>query len=151
MSSPPAVKTRVPDRETLIFRLEKGTGLELVRHALYRRKINQVGSELTHHHHAPSSPNRVRVDHLATMGLRERDLRQAAGDARADPVDLAQRAIASPGHRRPGGARRHLYLIGVNANGVTTPLAPSYEREILRQTGTASLSEALKRTVRSSE
>ena len=131
--------------------LEKGTDLELARHALFRREINQIGGELTYDHHAPPSPNRVRVDHLCDhWGCTNVIYAKLPVTLEPDPVDLAQRAIASAkdtaGERGRDGIS---YLMGVKANGVTTPLSPAYEREILRQTGTSCLSEALKRTVRS--
>ncbi len=140
--------------EGSLLLLEKGTGLELARHALYRREINQVGSsELTYDHHALSSPNRVRVDHLCDhWGCANVIYAKLPVTLEPDPVDLAHRAIASARATAGREGRDGIsYLMGVKANGVTTPLAPSYEREILRQTGTASLSEALKRTVRSPE
>jgi hypothetical protein len=40
------------------------------------------------------------------------------------------------------------YLIEAKCNGVRTPLSPSYEQEILRQTGTTTLKDAYKRVRR---
>jgi len=60
-----------------------------------------------------------------------------------DPVDLARRAIASA--RASSGAEGRdgiTYLMGARANGIETPLTPAYEKEILRQTATTSLSDA---------
>jgi hypothetical protein len=37
------------------------------------------------------------------------------------------------------------YLISVKRQGISTPLMPSYEREILRKTGTSNLEYALSR------
>jgi hypothetical protein len=137
--------------EGSLLLLEKGTDLELARHALYRREINQVGSELTYDHHAPPSPNRVRVDHLCDhWGCANVIYAKLPVTLGPDPVDLARRAIASAGSTAgPQGRDGISYLMGVKAHGVTTPLSPAYEREILRQTGTASLPEALNQTVRS--
>ena len=139
--------------EGSLLLLEKGTDLELARHALYRREINQVGSGLTYDHHAPPSPNRVHVDHLCDhWGCANVIYAKLPVTLEPDPVDLAQRAIASAKAAAGQEGRDGIsYLMGVKANGVTTPVAPSYEREILRQTGTGSLSEALRRTVRSPE
>lgn len=122
--------------EGSLLLLEKGTDLELARHALYRREINQIGSELTYDHH---SSNRVRVDHLCDhWGCAKVLYAKLPVTLEPDPVDLAQRAIASAkGLAGDEGRDGISYLMGVKANGVTTPLSPAYEREILRQTSTS--------------
>jgi hypothetical protein len=131
--------------EGSLLLLEKGTDLEPARHALYRREINRIGSELTYDHHAPPSPNRVRVDHLCDhRGCAKVLYAKLPVTLEPDPVDLARRAIASAkGLAGDEGRDGISYLMGIKAHGVTTPLSPAYEREILRQTSTTSLAEAL--------
>jgi hypothetical protein len=56
---------------------------------------------------------------------------------------LAELAITSARQER-AGRDGISYLIKAKLNGIATPLSPSYEQEILRRTGTASLEEALR-------
>ena len=95
----------------------------------------------------------MRVDHLCDhWGCANVLYAKLPVTLEPDPVDLAQRAIASAKGLAGGECRDGIsYLMGVKANGVTTPLSPAYEREILRQTSTSCLAEALKRTTRSPE
>ena len=124
--------------------LDADIGLEQAHHLLYRREINQSGGGLTYDPDEPPSPDRVRIEHLTDFaGCDHVIYAKLPAPLTPDPVDLARRAIASA--RASSGAEGRdgiSYLMGVGANGIETPLTPAYEREILRQTGTTSLSEA---------
>jgi hypothetical protein len=124
--------------------LEHHVDLERAHHLLYRREINQVGSDLTYDPNEPPSPDRVRIERLASFdGCDHVICARLPAVLDPDPVDLARRAVASA--RASSGAEGRdgiSYLMGVRANGIETPLTPAYEREILRQTGTTNLGEA---------
>ena len=124
--------------------LEHHVDLERAHHLLYRREINQVGSDLTYDPNEPPSPDRVRIERLAGFdGYDHVIYARLPAVLEPDPVDLARRAIASA--RASSGAEGRdgiTYLIGVRANGIETPLTPAYEQEILRQTATTSLNDA---------
>jgi hypothetical protein len=124
--------------------LDPDIGLEHAHHLLYRREINQPGGELTYDPDQPPSPDRVRIERLTDFaGCDHVIYAKLPAPLAPDPVDLARRAIASA--RASSGAEGRdgiSYLMGVRAHGIETPLTPAYERAILRQTGTTSLSEA---------
>jgi hypothetical protein len=124
--------------------LEHHVDLERAHHLLYRREINQVGSDLTYDPNEPPSPDRVRIERLARFdGCDHVIYARLPAVLEPDPVDLARRAIASA--RASSGAEGRdgiTYLMGVRANGIETPLTPAYEQEILRQTATTSLKDA---------
>jgi hypothetical protein len=124
--------------------LERDTGLEHAHHLLYRREINQPGAELTYDPDEPPSPDRVRIERLAGFaGCDHVIYARLPAVLEPDPVDLARRAIASARASSGDEGRDGIsYLMGVRAHGIETPLTPTYEQEILRQTGTTSLTEA---------
>ena len=125
--------------------LHSGVDLERVRDALYRREINQVGTELTYDPHEPPSPDRVRIGHLRDhLGCAHLLYAQLPATLEPDPTDLARRAIASAEATAGAEGRDGIsYLMGIKANGIETPLTPPYEAEILRQTGASDLAHAL--------
>lgn len=68
------------------------------------------------------------------------------------PGRLAELAIESA--RSDAGRRREdgiAYLIDLKAEGVTTPLMPAYEEELLRRVGAATLEDAREQLVREDE
>jgi hypothetical protein len=124
--------------------LDPDVGLEHAHHLLYRREINQAGSDLTYDPDEPPSPDRVRIERLIDFaGCDHVIYARLPAWLAPDPVDLARRAIASARASSGDEGRDGIsYLMGVRANGIETPLMPAYEKEILRQTATTSLSEA---------
>ena len=124
--------------------LEHHVDLERAHHLLYRREINQVGTDLTYDPNEPPSPDRVRIEHLAGFdGCNHVIYARLPAFLAPNPPDLARRAIASA--RAGSGAEGRdgiSYLMGVRVNGIETPLTQAYEKEILRQTATTNLSDA---------
>ncbi len=107
--------------------LHSGVDLERVRDALYRREINQVGTELTY-----DSPNRrppiaSGIGHLRDhLGCAHLLYAQLPATLDPDPTDLARRAIASAEATTGAEGRDGIsYLMGIKANGIETPLTPA--------------------------
>jgi len=124
--------------------LDPEVDLERAHHLLYRREINQPGTDLTYDPDEPPSPNRVRIERLAGFdGCNHVIYARLPALLAPNPPDLARRASASA--RAGSGARGRdgiSYLMGVRVNGIETPLTPEYEKEILRRTATTSLIDA---------
>jgi hypothetical protein len=124
--------------------LDAGIDLDHAHHLLYRREVNQAGTELTYDPNEPPSPDRVRIERLCDIeGCDHVLYARLPATLAPDPADLAERAIASA--RASSGAEGRdgiIYLMGVKANGIETPITSAYEREILRRTATTSLAEA---------
>lgn len=76
--------------------LDTGVDLDRAHHLLYRREINQAGTELTYDPNEPPSPDRVRIERLCDIGGCDHVLYARLPAALAPhPADLAERAIAS--------------------------------------------------------
>jgi hypothetical protein len=125
--------------------LDADVELEDAYHLLYRREINQVGTELTYDPNEPPSPDRVHIEQLTDFeDCRHVLFAKLPALLEPDPVDLARRAIASASAASGAEGRDGIsYLMGVRSNRIETPLTPAYIEEILNQTGTSNLSEAL--------
>jgi hypothetical protein len=124
--------------------LDKDVELDHALHLLYRREINQVGSELTYDPHEPPSPDRVRIERLTGFeGCRHVLFARLPALLEPDPADLARRAIASASASSGEEGRDGIsYLMAVRNNGIETPLTSGYVEEILSQTEASNLSEA---------
>ena len=112
---------------------------------LYRREIDDVGGERPYPADAATKPNSVKVSSLGAMcGVNV--VLYADLEANIDPLTpeslarLAIRSVARAGKSRDGIS----YLIDAKRHGIKTRLSDQYEEEILRQTGCASLEEALR-------
>ena len=129
-----------------ILVLGAGVSLDKAKDLLWRRETRNECSDK--HYHPPSrpSPNKMVVERLSNfegidvvlytkLGANITDL------SAAKLADLAiKSAKAEAGRTGKDGIS---YLISVKRQGITTPLMPGYEDEILQKTGASSLEEAL--------
>ena len=118
---------------------------EVARDMLYRREIHQVGSERTYKEPAAGAEGRVRVKFVegGMMGVASvlyTDIDTNIADPTA--AKLADLAIASV-RKAETGKDGISYLIAANRSGILTALSDDYAAEILRQTQTSTLDEAL--------
>ena len=116
---------------------------------LYRREINQVGSDKSYDPVQATKSGFVKVRCLP--GFRGIDVvfyTEIEADIHPRTAQkLACLAIGSVGRAKKG--RDGIgYLIDAKQNGIQTPLAEEYEAEILRQSGCADLEEARQKTWR---
>lgn len=111
---------------------------------LYRREINEVGTDLIYKEPKKVSPNTVLVKRLTDFAGVGTVLYTHIG-ANIEPLtaeELAERAIASArtqGHGRDGVT----YLMDAIKNGIETPLSAAYAAEIMRRLHAPNLDEAL--------
>lgn len=114
---------------------------------LYRREIHRVGSWKCYDHPLDGDLNRMRIGHCTGLGGVKTLLYASflQNIPNPTPEELARLAIesakADAGTRGKDGIS---YLIDAKRNGIRTPLMDGYEREILRQTGTQTLEDALR-------
>ncbi|MDE2817825.1 MAG: hypothetical protein OXK81_14170 [Chloroflexota bacterium] len=112
---------------------------------LYRREINMVGSKKPYDAGTATRPNSVRVCCRRELNGVNVVL-YAKLEANIDPLtreSLARLAIRSVA-RADKGRDGISYLIDARQHGIKTPLSDCYAAEILRQSGCASLEEALR-------
>tara|TARA_R100000789_G_scaffold96033_2_gene97082 strand:- start:491 stop:1126 length:636 start_codon:yes stop_codon:yes gene_type:complete len=112
---------------------------------LYRREIHQVGSARRYKEPPKGAEGRVRVktiegsfENVATVLYTDIDANIADPTAER----LAMLAIASV-NEASTGKDGISYLIAARGHGIRTALSDAYAAEILRQTSTSSLEEAL--------
>jgi len=112
---------------------------------VYRREINEVGSNKTYIERPEHWKNAVRIDRI--KGLEGFDLvistRIPANIASPSAETLAELAISSA-QQLADGRDGISYLINAKACGIETPLSPAYERMILDRTGAPDLVAALR-------
>jgi cation transport regulator ChaC len=112
---------------------------------VYRREIHQVGSERSYKEPAAGAEGRVRVKFVdgGMMGVASvlyTDIDTNITDLTA--AKLADLAIASV-RKAETGKDGISYLMAASRNGIRTALSDDYAAEILRQTQTSTLEEAL--------
>ena len=111
---------------------------------LWRRETDRVGRG--GHHVRPTKPGRntLFIDRYEDFGGLDVVFatRFAPTIALLTPGRLAELAIKSALLER-NGRDGITYLIEAKRNGITTPLSPDYEKEILRRTQARDLHEAL--------
>lgn len=129
-----------------IFVLDAGVSLEKAEDLLWRRETR---NECSDKHYTPPSepnPNRMVVERLRDFTEIDVVLYTKLGANITDlnATKLAALAIksakAEAGRTGKDGVS---YLISVKRQGISTPLMPDYENEILRETGASSLENAL--------
>jgi cation transport regulator ChaC len=131
----------------VVLVLEDGISEQEAMDRLYRREIHQVGCGERYNHPRDGDLNRMRIGRCANLAgvktLLYASFQQNIPNP--TPEQLGRLAIesakASAGKRGKDGIR---YLIDAGRNGIRTPLMDGYRREILRQTGTHSLADALR-------
>jgi hypothetical protein len=115
------------------------------RDMLWRRETNRVGSDRGYAPPSPITPNTVVItEHAGLAGI---DLVLAtkigANFSPLTPQKLADLAINSAASDAGSQGRDGIsYLINARNAGIITPLTARYEQEILKQSGTDSLSAA---------
>jgi hypothetical protein len=110
---------------------------------LWRRETRKVGS--SEEYSEGTSVNSVLVKHATDPCVSDilyTDFRPEGKIERPNAEELAKRAILSV-KSAADGKDGISYLMANVAAGIRTPLTPAYEAEILRQTNTQSLEEAL--------
>lgn len=131
-----------------ILVLDEGVNLEEAQDLLWRRETR---NECTEKHYTPPSkpnPNRMVVEKLDSFAGLDVVLYTKLGANITDPnaaklADLAiKSAKAEAGRTGKDGIS---YLISVKRQGISTPLMPGYESEILRKTGASNLEDAFSR------
>lgn len=131
-----------------ILVLDASVSLENAKDLLWRRETR---NECSDKHYTPPSepdPNRMVVERLRNfagidMILYTKLGANITGLSAAKLADLAiKSAKAKAGRTGKDGIS---YLISVKRQGISTPLMPGYENEILRKTRASSLEDALSR------
>lgn len=130
-----------------ILVLKADVGLTRAEDLLWRRETRNEASG--QHYSRPSipKPNTVVIGCLQNCGGVDSVLYTKLDANLSDPTaaKLADLAIASA--RAEAGMKGRdgiSYLISLKRQGVSTPLMPGYEREILKRLGASSLEEALR-------
>jgi hypothetical protein len=111
---------------------------------VFRREIDEVGSDRPYCEPPPGSRNRVFIDRLSNFAGFEVVLSTRISD-NIDPLSaeiLADLAIESAA-ARDDGRDGISYLIAAKDSGIETLLSPEYEASILRKTGASDLAKAL--------
>ncbi|MGQ4878909.1 hypothetical protein ACOJCM_10110 [Billgrantia sp. LNSP4103-1] len=131
-----------------ILVLGEGISLEKAEDLLWRRETRNECTDK--HYSAPSepSPNKMIVERLENVAGTEVVLYTKLGANITEPsaAKLADLAIKSAkGKAGKAGKDGISYLMSVKRQGISTPLMPGYEDEVLRKTGASSLEEALSR------
>ena len=132
----------------VIFILRDEVSLSKVKDRLYRRELHKEGDlSIKYKDYISSEPNNVRIIEIKSFNQVDTVL-YICIQSNIHPENitasyLASKAIASV-CRASKGEDGISYLLNAKRNGIMTPLLPDYEAEVLRQTGTNSLEEALK-------
>ena len=111
---------------------------------LYRREINQVGSDKVYREPAPDRTRAVRIDRFGDIVGYDLVLSTRLA-ATIDPLTaegLADLAIESA-RQLDDGRDGISYLAAAQASGIVTPLTEAYQAAILAKTDTADLAAAL--------
>lgn len=129
-----------------ILVLDDDVSIDDARDILWRRETRKSGT--IHGYTEGTSPNSVLVRQLnddpCVSTVLYTDFLEAGKVEHPEPVDLARRAIQSV-HAAEEGKDGITYLTDAIASGIATPLTESYRSQILEQTNTMSLQEALRK------
>jgi hypothetical protein len=129
-----------------ILVLDDAVSFDEARDMLSRRERRRVGSGETYIE--GTSPNSVLVreisDDPCVSSVLYTDFLDVGKIPQSSAAELAAHAIESVKKLEPG-MDGITYLINAIAAGIETPLTPAYKEEILKQTGTHSLEEALRK------
>lgn len=132
----------------VVLLLKDGIAEQDAMDRLYRREIHRVGCGKCYEHSHDGSLDQMRIGRCANLAgvktLLYASFQQNIPNPTAEKLGrlAIESAKARAGKRGKDGIR---YLIDARRNGIRTPLMDGYRREILRQTGTHSLKEALHR------
>ncbi len=131
-----------------IFVLKDSISDQEAANILYRRETRQIGSGKVYKRPANPGPNNVLVESCPNVAGVEKVLYTDFADSGklVNPTakQLAELAIGSARSAEvPDGMDGISYLMNAKKAGIITPLTADYEKEILRQTGTASLEAAV--------
>jgi hypothetical protein len=142
----PAGGSRVPGR---VFVLREDVSDQEARDMLWRRETGRKGRLPNLAEHSNPGPNDVVIDNVVDFhGIRMvLYTRIASNIAPLTPQRLAELALRSArcGEVAAKGRDGISYLMAALGNGAHTKLSAAYEAELLRQTGAATLAEALGR------
>ena len=134
--------------DATIFVLEAGLSVDRAKDLLWRRETRHEFSDRRYSPPATPNPNKMTVETLSNFAGIDVVLYTKLGANIADnsAEKLADLAIKSA---KAGAGRRGLdgisYLSSVMRQGISTPLMPGYEEEVLRKTGASDLEDALSR------
>jgi cation transport regulator ChaC len=112
---------------------------------LWRRETRKTDKTLRYPGARPNHPNAVRVHRIDDLDGIDLVLYTAIG-ANVAPLTaqrLAELAVASV-TKAKHGLDGISYLLMAKSNGISTPLSPAYEAEILRMTAAGNLESALR-------
>ena len=127
--------------------LHDRVSIEDARDLLWRRETRRIGTG--RHYRKPSEPdpNQMFAEELPNFAGVGVVLYARFGRTLSNPSpdELAALAIKSAmGEAGKRGLDGISYLISLKRQGIVTPLMPAYEEALLKQTGAASLEDALK-------
>lgn len=130
----------------VIIVLKPEVEIERAENMLYRREMDQVGSEVTY---PRTNPGDVRIERRKNFCGVETVLYTTL-PPNIEPLtaeELAKRACASLLDKNTVERGRDgiTYLISAKRNHIETPLSAAYEQEVLRQANATSLEELLAR------
>ena len=123
---------------------DRGT-VEEAKDMLWRRETHNIGTGKKYP--AGSGPNAVQVPettHPSVRSILYTDFNPEGKIDKPTPEELALMAIKSV-RKAESGKDGISYLLNAISDGIETPLTTAYKAEILRQTKTESLSEALRK------
>jgi hypothetical protein len=134
-----------------VFVLDPSISEQEAENILYRRELHQVGSGRTYNPSAKPTKNGIIVAASSNLiGLQKifyTDFPETGKLTNPTPAQLAKLAVDSVRDPNvPEGNDGISYLMNAEKAGIVTPLTASYEKEVLKLTGAASLEKALAKT-----
>jgi hypothetical protein len=129
-----------------ILVLKAGVTLQQAEDLLWRRETRSERSEKHYVRPSEPSPNQVIVESLESFNGIDVVLYTSIGSNidNLTPTRLAELAIASARDKAGEDGKDGIsYLISLKRHGISTPLMPAYESEVLRLTNAFSLEVAL--------
>lgn len=118
------------------------------RDMLWRRETRRIGTGQRYRTPTDPGPNQMVAEELLDFAGVALVLYARFGPTLSNPTpdELAALAIKSAtGEAGKRGLDGITYLMSLKRQGIVTPFMPAYEEALLRQTGAASLEDALKR------
>jgi hypothetical protein len=132
--------------KAIILVLKSGVALQQAEDLLWRRETRNECSERHYTRPSQPNPNRVIVESLESFNGIDVVLYTSIGPNVEDPspTKLAELAIESAKAKVGADGKDGIsYLISLKRHGISTPLMPAYESEILRLMNAVSLDTAL--------
>jgi hypothetical protein len=131
-----------------VFVLKDGITEQEAENILWRRETRQVGSGKQYKRPKNPGPNHVIAAYSTNVAGCDKvfytDFADSGKLSNPTAVQLAQLAVDSARNPDVKDAMDGItYLMNAEKSGIQTPLTPSYEKQILRLTGTSNLEEAL--------